>query len=84
MIMNGVRVGDGSVVAAGAVVSKDVPAYAVVGGVPARVIRYRFPEDDIEFLMQLRWWDKGEDWIRAHANEFADIACLRANIESQG
>lgn len=76
-ILEGVTIGDGAIVAAGAVVTKDVPPYAIVGGVPAKVIKYRFSEEDIEFLLNLRWWDKGEDWIRENAEYFEDIELLK-------
>lgn len=55
-IMRGLTIGDGAVIAAGAVVTKDVAPYAIVGGNPARLIRYRFPDDIIEELAELRWW----------------------------
>jgi acetyltransferase-like isoleucine patch superfamily enzyme len=57
IIIDGVSVGNGVIVAAGAVVVKDVPDYAVVGGVPASIIKFRFNEDDIELLKALKWWD---------------------------
>jgi acetyltransferase-like isoleucine patch superfamily enzyme len=56
-IMSGINVGDGAVIAAGAVVTKDVPPYAVVAGVPATIKRYRFSEKIIERLLRCRWWD---------------------------
>lgn len=72
-IMQGVTIHDGAVVAAGAVVTKDVPPYAIVGGIPAKVIRYRFEEEEIQRLLKLKWWNRDFDWIKEHAEEFADI-----------
>lgn len=56
-VLRGVRISDGAVVAANAVVTKDVPAYAIVAGVPAKVIGYRFPVETIERLLEIKWWN---------------------------
>jgi chloramphenicol O-acetyltransferase type B len=63
MIMQGVKLGEGAVVATGAVVTQDVPPYAIVAGVPAKVIKYRFPEQDIEKLLSLKFYDLDEKQI---------------------
>ena len=55
--MDGIKIGDGAIIAAKAVVSRDVPSYAVVGGVPAKTIKYRFSEEIINKLEALKWWE---------------------------
>ena len=73
-IIGGIRIGDGAIIAAGAVVNKDVPPYAIVGGVPARLIRYRFDKDTIQKLEEYKWWEKDKKWLTENADAFVDIA----------
>ena len=57
VIMSGVTIGDGAIIGARSVVTKDIPPYTIVGGVPARQIRRRFSEETIAALLELKWWD---------------------------
>lgn len=72
-ILQGITIGDGAVVAAGAVVVKDVPPFAIVAGIPAKVIKYRFENTEIQQLQSLKWWDKSEKWIMDNADKFENI-----------
>ncbi len=71
-VCDGVTIGDGAVVGAGSLVVKDVEPYTIYAGVPARKIGDRFDDDTKAKLLELKWWDKDEAWIREHAHEFAN------------
>lgn len=75
-IMSGIRIGDGAVIGAGAVVTKDVPPYAVVAGVPAKILKYRFSEDNIKKLLKLKLWDKDVIWLKENADKLSNIENL--------
>lgn len=72
------NIGDGAVIAAGAVVTKDVPPYAVVAGCPAKILRYRFSDEMISEMEREKWWDKSEDWIKESVEAFSDPSGLFA------
>jgi acetyltransferase-like isoleucine patch superfamily enzyme len=72
-IIGGIKIGDGAIIGAKALVTKDVEPYAIVGGVPARKIRNRFDDNEIAFLLNFKWWNKDEKWISENADKFIDI-----------
>ena len=78
VVLSGVTIGDGAVVGAGAVVTRDVPPYSVAVGSPARVVKSRFPEPVCERLLDLKWWDWPEDKIRRNRSLFYDPFSLES------
>lgn len=70
IILQGVTIGDGAVVGAGAVVNSDVPPYAIVAGVPAKIKRYRYTEDQIRKLLKIAWWNWSAERIAANVDYF--------------
>lgn len=83
MVMPEVTVGDGAVLAAKAVATKDVPPYAVVAGVPARFVRWRHPPALAERLMALAWWDWDHARLRAALDDFRQLSA-EAFVEKHG
>lgn len=73
MIMRGVKIGDGAVIAAGSIVTKDVEAYSIVGGIPAKHIKYRFTTKQIQTLLKIQWWNWSDENIKMHIDSFYDI-----------
>lgn len=69
-ICQGVKIGDGAVIGACSLVNKDVEPYGIYAGVPAKKIGQRFSNEEIESLLDEKWWDKGEDYIKLHADSF--------------
>lgn len=72
-ILEGIKIGDGCIIASCALVNKDVPPYSIVGGLPAKLIRKRFEQEEIEFLLTFKWWEQPEKWIKTNATLFTDI-----------
>ena len=72
-IMGGVSIGDGAVIGAGAIVIKDIPPYSINVGIPAKTIKYRFTEEQIEKLLVDKWWLKDDAWILEHIDDFSDV-----------
>jgi hypothetical protein len=78
-------VGTGAVIGAGAVVSRDIPPYAIVVGNPARVVRYRFPPDVVDRLLASRWWDLSDEALECLLPRFSvpDIEAFLMAVEAQ-
>jgi len=64
MIMPGIKIGDGAVIGSRALVAKDVEPYSIIGGNPAKLIRKRFHDAEIEMLLELKWWNWDDDKLR--------------------
>jgi acetyltransferase-like isoleucine patch superfamily enzyme len=77
IVLDGVNIGNGAIIAAGSIVTKDVPPYSIVGGVPAKLIRWRFTESEIDSIENSKWWDKDITWLKANFKTFHDVTTFR-------
>lgn len=82
LILGGVTIGDGAVIAAGAIVTKDVDPYAIVGGVPAKIIKYRFDEKEKKVIQKSKWWDRDHQWLKDNHLLFHDINRFTSYFEN--
>lgn len=80
MLKTGITIGNGAIIAAGAVVAGDVLPYSIVGGVPAKHIRFRFSPEQISYLEHVGWWDRDLDWLIRHKHEFLHIDSFMSSI----
>jgi len=83
IIKYGIKIGDGAIIGSGATVTKDVEPYSIVGGVPAKIIKYRFSEEQIEFLLNLKWWDKDLEWLKANKELFRNFGAFEKELSKQ-
>ena len=81
LILDNVTIGDGAIIAAGSVVTKNVEPYAVVGGCPAKVLKYRFDKSTISDLLKIKWWDLDQDWIERNTSLFLDLEVFLDNFK---
>ena len=80
-ILDGIHISDGAVIGAGAVVTKDIPPYAVAVGVPAKVVKYRFDEATIKALLEKQWWNRGDEDLQKVERNFWDVEAFLRELE---
>ena len=80
-ILDGVTIWDGAILWAWCIVTNNVEPYSIVVGIPAKTLRFRFDESDINFLMEFKWWDKDVEWIQKYYKDFHDIKVFIKNYK---
>jgi len=83
IILDGVTIGTGAVIAAGAVVTKNVEPYSIVGGVPAKALKTRFASAEIELMLKSKWWDKDEQWLQQNYKSFNNVSDFKKLIDEK-
>ncbi|WP_264531339.1 CatB-related O-acetyltransferase [Flavobacterium sp. N502540] len=81
IVLDGVKIGNGAIVASGAVVVRDVEPYSIVGGVPAKHIKYRFDRETIELFEKSEWWNYSEEWFENNADLMLDTEIFKAYLK---
>jgi chloramphenicol O-acetyltransferase type B len=82
VVLDGVKIGHGAIVAAGAVVNKDVAPYTIVGGVPAKYIKDRFSKEQISQLLSSKWWERNEEWFEKNIHLMQNIEAFIASCNN--
>jgi acetyltransferase-like isoleucine patch superfamily enzyme len=84
MIMDGVKIGHGAVIGMAAVITRNIPDYAIVSGNPARIFTYRFDEEIIGKLLKIKWWDMPDEWFESHYELFRNPLELIKFMQNTG
>lgn len=86
VVLKGRTIGDGAIVGAGSVVTRDIPPYAIAVGNPAKIVKFRFAPEDIDFLLTLQWWNAPRDVLQEMVDWqlFNALGDLRAYVETKG
>lgn len=84
VIMDGVQIGNGAVIAASAVVTRDVMPYEIVAGIPAKHLRYRFTNEEIHFLESVKWWEYSEEYLSKNWKSFSNIEMFKKHLNNNG
>lgn len=82
-IKDGVSIGDGAIIGANSLILKDIEPYSINVGTPSRIIGYRFEKEDIEFLLNFKWWDRDFNWLRENTHLFEDIKFLKKYYDEE-